>query len=319
MREGVTRVRHLEHVLSVEQFSRDTVEHLFLEARQMAAVVERGGDQRLQTRILATLFFEPSTRTRLSFESAMLRLGGQVISSEMAAVTSSAAKGERIEDTIRIVEYYADAIVLRHSESGAATRAASVASVPILNAGDGSREHPTQALLDLFTIQQELGSIDDLTVAFIGDLRYGRAARSLALLLSLTKNCRVIFATPAGLEMSRDVSDHLGKLGVPVIIDEDVTAAVRNADVVYVTRIQKERFPSVEAYQAVAGAYQFGGDHLAALKERAIVMHPLPRVDEIDPAVDMDARAAYFRQARNGIYLRMALLDAVLGAKPPTA
>jgi aspartate carbamoyltransferase catalytic subunit len=278
----------------------------------MRGIAERGGGQRLAGRLLATLFFEPSTRTRMSFESAMLRLGGQVITAEDAAESSSAAKGETIEDTIRIVESYADLIVIRHPRSGAAEIAASVASVPIINAGDGAREHPTQALLDLFTIQQELGRIDNLTVALVGDLRYGRAPRSLAMLLTRTTGNTIIMVAPPGIGMSPDVLDALRFGGVTTRQEPDLLAAARVADVVYMTRVQKERFPNEAEYLAARGSYRFGPEHLAALRRDAIVMHPLPRVDEIDPSVDADPRAAYFRQARNGVYVRMALLDALL-------
>jgi aspartate carbamoyltransferase catalytic subunit len=235
-----------------------------------------------------------------------------VITAEDAMDSSSAVKGETIEDTIRIVESYADTIVIRHPRSGAAEIAASVASVPIINAGDGAREHPTQALLDLFTIHQELGRIDDLTVALVGDLRYGRAPRSLAMLLTRTSGNTVILVAPPGIGMSPDVLDALRFGGVATHTEADLLAATRVADVVYMTRVQKERFPSEAEYLEARGSYRFGPEHLAALGRNSIIMHPLPRVDEIDPVVDADPRAAYFREARNGVYMRMALLDALL-------
>lgn len=280
----------------------------------MRSIVGMPGDGRLNGRILATLFFEPSTRTRLSFESAMLRLGGQVISAESADITSSAVKGETIEDTVRIVESYADAIVIRHPQGGITDAAAAVASVPILNAGDGAREHPTQALLDLFTISEELGRIDNLTVTLAGDLRYGRAPRSLAMLLTRTEGCRLILSTPPGIEMSDDVLATLTAAGVQHDSEPDLVVAAAQSDVVYVTRVQKERFPTNEEYQQARGSYHFTDLHLAAMKPDSIVMHPLPRVDEIAPNVDADPRAAYFRQARYGVYIRMALLDILLGS-----
>ena len=300
------------HVLGVGQFKREDLGPLFLSAEEMRRTAERGASTRLAGRILATLFYEPSTRTRMSFESAMLRLGGQVITAEDAAESSSAVKGETIADTIRIVESYADAIVIRHPHAGASDIAASVASVPIINAGDGAHEHPTQALLDLFTIHQELGRIDELTVALVGDLRYGRAPRSLALLLTRTRGSRVILTAPDGIGMSNDVLDSLREGGVATDIEPDLLAAARAADVVYMTRVQKERFPTEADYQAASGSYRFGPQHLAAMRGDAIVMHPLPRVDEIDPSVDADPRAVYFRQARNGVFVRMALLDGLL-------
>lgn len=304
-----------QHVLHVDQFERAHLDRLFAHARLMQPLVESPGDGRLRGRILATLFFEPSTRTRLSFESAMLRLGGQVISAESADITSSAVKGETIEDTVRIVESYADAIVIRHPKSGIPDAAAAVASVPVLNAGDGPGEHPTQALLDLFTMSEEVGRIDDLTITLAGDLRYGRAPRSLAMLLTRTTGCRLILSSPPGIEMADDVVATLSAAGVEFEIEPDMIAAAAQSDVIYVTRVQKERFPDEAAYQHARGSYHFTEEHLAAMKPNAIVMHPLPRVDEISSTVDADPRAAYFRQARYGVYIRMAILDILLGNK----
>ncbi len=302
------------HILHVDQFDRTDLSRLFAHARDMRSLVGAPGTGRLHGNVLATLFFEPSTRTRLSFESAMLRLGGQVISAESADITSSAVKGETIEDTVRIVESYADAIVIRHPRGGITDAAAAVASVPILNAGDGAREHPTQALLDLFTISEELGRIDNLTVTLAGDLRYGRAPRSLAMLLTLTTGCRIILSTPPGIEMAEDVVATLTRAGVQYDVEPDLVAAAAQSDVVYVTRVQKERFPDEEAFQKARGSYHFTRKHLDAMKTDSIVMHPLPRVDEIAAEVDSDARAAYFRQARYGVDIRMALLDILLGS-----
>jgi len=310
----VSKLRFPRHILHVDQFDRSQVDRLFAHARAMRSIAAMPGEGRLRGRILATLFFEPSTRTRLSFESAMLRLGGQVISAESADITSSAVKGETIEDTVRIVESYADAIVIRHPQGGITDAAAAVASVPILNAGDGAREHPTQALLDLFTISEELDRIDNLTITLAGDLRYGRAPRSLAMLLTQTDGCHIILTAPQGIEMAEDVVATLEAAGVQYEIEPDMVIAAAQSDVVYVTRVQKERFPSEDAYQQARGSYHFTDLHLAAMKPDSIVMHPLPRVDEIAAAVDADPRAAYFRQARYGVYIRMALLDILLGS-----
>ncbi|MCO5176645.1 MAG: aspartate carbamoyltransferase [Thermomicrobiales bacterium] len=307
------------HILRVDQFSRGDLQELLTHSREMRRIADSGGDDRLKGKILATLFFEPSTRTRLSFESAMLRLGGEVISSESADHTSSAVKGESLEDTIRIVESYADAIAIRHPLAGAAETSASVASVPILNAGDGPREHPTQALLDLYTIYDELHRIDDLTIALVGDLRFGRAPRSLAMLLTRTERCRILLVAPPGIEMSQDVLAYLDAHNVVWEQLHDLEEALPRADVIYMTRVQKERFPSVDAYRRVSGSYRLGEEHLALLRRDAIIMHPLPRVDEIDTIVDADPRAAYFRQARNGVYIRMALLDLMLRSRLRTA
>ena len=303
----------LNHVLSVSQFDRPALDRLFQAADQMQVVAERGGDRRLAGRILATLFFEPSTRTRLSFESAMLRLGGQVISAEMAADTTSAVKGETIEDTTRIVQSYADAIVMRHPMAGVAGRAASVATVPIVNAGDGAREHPSQALLDLYTIQRELGRIDDIAVALVGDLRYGRAPRSLAMLLTRARNVRVLLASPPEIAMSQDVLEELASAGMRFEATAELESVLPDADVVYMTRVQKERFPDEASYRAVEGRYRLAQPHFDSLRADAIIMHPLPRVNEVAPEVDSDPRAAYFRQVKNGLYVRMALLDWLLG------
>lgn len=307
-----------QHILRVDQFDRRDFERIFAHARTMGRVLEQGGDRRLHGKILATLFFEPSTRTRLSFESAMLRLGGQVISSESASETSSAFKGETIEDTVRIVESYADAIVIRHPVAGVPDQAAAVAAVPILNAGDGAHEHPTQALLDLFTLGQELGRIDELTLALVGDLRYGRAPRSLAMALARTRNPRIILVAPDGLAMADDVLSALTEAGVRWET-RDLVDALPDANAVYLTRVQKERFPREAEYRAARGSYSFGHEQLAMMKPDAILMHPLPRVDEISPEVDADPRAAYFRQARYGLWVRMALLDLLLGQSYQTA
>lgn len=305
----------MNHILAVSQFERPSIDELLARSEQMRAVAEAGGDGRLSGKILATIFYEPSTRTRLSFESAMFRLGGQVISAEMAGETSSAAKGETIEDTVRIVQSYAHAIVMRHPQGGAADIAASVADVPIINAGDGAREHPTQALLDIYTIQREMGRVDDLTISLVGDLRYGRAPRSLAMLLTKTRGARVLLVSPPQIGMADDVLAALDDAGLNYQVEPDLATAVSQSDVVYMTRVQKERFPDQASYEAVRGAYQLSFEHMERLPAESVVMHPLPRVDEIDPAIDGDPRAAYFRQAQNGVFVRMALLDMLLGRR----
>lgn len=300
----------LEHVVGVSQFTRPIIEQLFASADQMRAGDDVSGA--LRGRILATLFYEPSTRTRLSFESAMLRLGGQVIATENAREFSSAIKGETVEDTIRIVAGYADAIVIRHYQQGAAERAAAVATVPIINAGDGPGEHPTQALLDLYTIQTELGRIDKLKVALVGDLRYGRAARSLALMLGLTEETELIFVAPEAVAMGNDVRTALQARGVSFRDEPSLGAALGEADVVYQTRIQRERFATLSEYDAVRDVYILDESSLRLLRSDAVILHPLPRVNEITASVDSDPRAAYFRQAHNGVFLRMALLNALI-------
>jgi aspartate carbamoyltransferase catalytic subunit len=302
----------LKHIVAVEQFEREWVLDLFRDADRMKSVSARDG--LLNDRILATLFYEPSTRTRLSFESAMLRLGGQVLSTENALEFSSAIKGESVEDTVRIVAGYADCIVIRHHEQGAAARAATVSPVPIVNGGDGPGEHPTQALLDFYTIHDELNQFDDLTVALVGDLRFGRAVRSLAMMFRMTSNVNLLFVSPDAVPMGDDVRQALNAAGVRYRDEPDLGKALAVADVVYQTRIQRERFATQDEYRAAQGIYILNEESLALLGPKAIIMHPLPRVDEISPAVDADPRAAYFRQARNGVYIRMALLNQLLRA-----
>lgn len=305
-------MRGPRNVLAVRQFDRAQLDSLFARADEMRIIADAGGSNRLSGKILATLFFEPSTRTRLSFESAMTRLGGSVLTAENAIETSSWVKGETIEDTARIVEAYADAIVMRHPQAGVPSRAADVINIPVINAGDGAREHPTQALLDLYTIGHELGRVDDLRIALVGDLKYGRAPRSLALLLIQASGIELIFISPPNVGMGEDVKSELRAKGVRFTEETDLSRVLPDVDVVYQTRIQHERFESEDEYEVARGKYVIDAQAMAALNPDAIVMHPLPRVDEIDPAVDKDPRAAYFRQARNGVYVRMAILDWLL-------
>jgi aspartate carbamoyltransferase catalytic subunit len=282
---------------------------LIEELLEVAAVFERADSDSapLRGKLLATLFYEPSTRTRFSFEAAMYRLGGQVLSAESAAQASSAAKGESLEDAMRIISGYADAIVLRHPEVGAVERAARAAEVPVISAGDGAGHHPTQALLDLYTIKKELGRLDHLRVGLAGDLRNGRTARSLALLLSRFPGNELLMISPRELSMGSDVLEQLK--GARVDETDDFHGAITGLDVLYQTRIQAERFVSRDEYERYRGIYIVTVDLMDRLPEHAIVMHPLPRVGEIDPLVDADPRAAYFRQARNGLWVRMAVLD----------
>jgi aspartate carbamoyltransferase catalytic subunit len=297
---------HPRHILSVADVSRPWLDTLCARA---AAMTRTPAGQPLAGRILATLFYEPSTRTRLSFEAAMLRLGGGVISTENAREFSSAAKGENIEDTTRIVEGYADIIAVRYHERGGAALASAVARVPIINAGDGPGEHPTQALLDWFTLQREFGRVDGLRIALVGDLAYGRAARSLAMLLALARGVSLVFVAPPVTPMGADVKAYLDARDIHWEESTDLRSVVANVDAVYMTRVQKERFGGdLDAYQA-ARIYNFSPDLLAALPAHARVLHPLPRIDEIAPEVDADPRAAYFRQAHNGMLVRMALLE----------
>ncbi|OLB94365.1 MAG: aspartate carbamoyltransferase [Chloroflexi bacterium] len=301
----------LHHVIESQQFSRALLEDLIARADEIKREPQRFIG-RMAGQVMAALFYEPSTRTRLSFEAAMLRLGGQTMGTDNAREFSSAAKGETLEDTIRIVSGYADVIVLRHSEEGAARRAAAVSGVPVINAGDGPGQHPTQALLDLYTIRDELGRIDGVRVALVGDLANGRTVRSLTYLLSKFKDVKVWFVAPPQVAMRDDLKAHLDEHHVPWVETADLDSVLPDVDVVYMTRIQKERFADPEVYNALKGVYRIDGAALARMRKYAILMHPLPRVDEIAPEVDADPRAAYFRQARNGLHIRMALLDRLL-------
>jgi aspartate carbamoyltransferase catalytic subunit len=299
-------------LVSIRQLHREDVEDLFRLADRFARSL--GVDGTLaRGRIMATLFYEPSTRTRLSFESAMTRLGGGVISTENALRMSSAAKGESLPDTVRIVSGYADVIVLRHFEEGSAKVAAQAALVPVVNAGDGPGEHPTQALLDAYTIRRRLGALEGLHVVLVGDMAYGRTAHSLSLLLANWPGVRITFVAPETARAPQTLLAELRERGTEVAETEDLLHAASTADVLYVTRVQKERFPSPEAYRLAQGRYTVDDALLAALPRRSAILHPLPRLSELPEAVDADPRAAYFEQARNGVPVRMAILARTLG------
>ena len=309
---------HLTHIIEAQQFDIDLLSEIFALAEEMEQVVRHYGSNILNRRVMATLFYEPSTRTRLSFESAMRRLGGEVITTESAQEFSSAAKGETLEDTIRIVMGYVDVIVLRHFESGASRRAAEVSEVPILNAGDGAGQHPTQALLDIYTINREIGRLDEISVALVGDLANGRTVRSLCYLLAKYKAPKIYLVAPSLVRMKEDIKDYLRRYGVFFEETEDLYAVASQVDVIYQTRIQRERFGDRTGdYERVRGRYIIDKSILNCMRERAIIMHPLPRVDEIVSEVDCDPRAAYFRQAHNGLYVRMALLKMILSGQVP--
>ncbi|BCJ86042.1 aspartate carbamoyltransferase [Effusibacillus dendaii] len=307
------------HILGAKQFDRSQLEELFAAAQGMEMVTRSGGSHLLNGKVMASLFFEPSTRTRFSFESAMTRLGGHVISTENASQFSSAIKGETLEDSIRVISSYADVIVIRHNEIGAASRAAKVSRVPILNAGDGAGEHPTQALLDLYTIQKELGGIDGISIAMVGDLTYGRTVHSLAYVLANFKDITIYFTAPENTPIPQQVKDYLTAKEVRFYENGNLPEVAAKVDVLYQTRVQKERFPTQAEYEKAAGRYIVNGQLLDRMKQSAIVMHPLPRAGEIVPEVDDDPRAAYFRQAENGVYVRMALLAQAVGVRPPQA
>jgi carbamoyl-phosphate synthase/aspartate carbamoyltransferase/dihydroorotase/carbamoyl-phosphate synthase/aspartate carbamoyltransferase len=302
-----------QDIISVSQFDTKKLDYIFVRAEEMRAMVERvGSTDLLRGHILTCLFYEPSTRTSASFIAAMERLGGSVIPITQGVQFSSVSKGETLADTIRTLEQYSDVIVLRHPEIGSAQVAADYANVPIINAGDGAGEHPTQALLDLFTIQEELGRIDGLKIAMVGDLRYGRTVHSLVRLL-LQYDVSLRFVSPEILRLPLTIMNEVIDAGLAVRETHDVADVIENADVLYVTRVQKERFTDLAQYEEVKDLYEITPELMVKAKPKMIVMHPLPRVGEIHYAVDADPRAAYFRQVKNGMYIRMALLAAVLG------
>lgn len=304
----------LKHVVESQQFDRTLLELVFTTADRMKADLQgtRELAKFLDGKIMASLFYEPSTRTRFSFESAMRRLGGSVITTENAREFSSAAKGESLSDSTRIMNGYADIIVMRHNEAGSASRAAEISSIPIINAGDGAGQHPTQALLDIYTIADAFPGMSGIKIALVGDLRYGRTVRSLSYLLSKYEDIEIIFVSPPVCRMESDIKAYLDKYRVSWREESDLAQVAREVDCVYMTRIQKERFHAAEDYQAAASKYILTSDLVKDMKQEAIIMHPLPRVDEIPENVDSSPQARYFEQAQNGLYIRMALLYLLL-------
>lgn len=299
-------------ILSVNQFNRNDLEYIFDVAHEMREMVARiGSFDLLKGKILANLFYEPSTRTSSSFVAAMERLGGSVISINEVQY-SSVSKGESLPDTVRTLECYADVIVLRHPELGASATAAKYARKPIINAGDGVGEHPTQALLDLYTILEELKTVDGLTVTMLGDLKYGRTVHSLARLLSLF-DVKLNYVSPEILTMPPEIITEISLKGIPQQEYHSLDPILSETDVLYVTRVQKERFGNIEQYNSVKNAFIITPEIMQQAKETMILMHPLPRVGEITIDVDSDPRAAYFRQMEYGLFVRMALLAMVLG------
>ncbi len=337
----------LHHLIESQQFTVPLLMELFDRSRQMERIVERGGTQDYHHRIMAALFYAPSTRTRLSFEAAMHRLGGRVISTEHARAFSSEMEGEQVEDTIRIVAGYSDVIVIRHTDEDGAHRAAAVSAVPVINAGDGNGgQHPTQALLDLYTIYRER-SLDGLSIAFIGELDRGRTARSLAYLLAKFERIRIFFVAPPEMQMRPDILEYLDRHGVRYELASDLDRVIGEVDVVYQTRIRPERFSSPNLQDGALGpailaslvenagienqnsktenvfspyasspplmkSFRIDSSVLRNMKPDALVLHPLPRTVELDQTVDSDPRALYFRQAANGLSVRMALLTMLL-------
>jgi aspartate carbamoyltransferase catalytic subunit len=303
---------HGRDVISIRDLSRPEIESVLEAARRMIPYAEGKKPSRaLEDKIVAMAFFEPSTRTRLSFESAVQRLGGRCITIADPAV-SSVRKGESLYDTVRMLSAYADAIVLRHPNEGSARLAATASDKPVINAGDGAGQHPTQTLLDLATMQEAFGTLTGLRVVLLGDLKYGRTVHSLAYALAVF-GAELVLSSPPSLRLPDEVRDQLEHLGVKIVEEDQLHRAVRDADVLYVTRIQKERFPDEAEYRKVAGSYRIDNSVLAGAKSRLIVLHPLPRAGEIASEVDATPHAAYFRQAFLAVPVRMALLNAILG------
>jgi len=297
----------MKHLVESQQFEPEILNSLFKIADSFLKNNGHKTDD-LEGKIMASLFYEPSTRTRFSFESAMLRLGGNVITTDNAQEFSSAAKGETLEDTIRVVNHYADIIVLRHFEKGASKRAANVSDIPVINAGDGTGQHPTQALLDLYTIRCELKKIDGIKIVFVGDLKNGRTIRSLTYLLGKYKDIEIFFVSPRGLSIGADIKNYLNKHKISFRECNELDGVLSDMDVLYQTRIQKERFDTIEEYNKYKGNYILTMKEVNKMKSKSIIMHPLPRINEIALEVDISPKAVYFKQAKYGLVVRMALL-----------
>ncbi len=306
-----------QHILSAKQFlDRNILMNIFKKAGKFEILDKKGKlPKLLNGKILSCLFYEPSTRTRFSFESAMLKLGGQVISAESAGQFSSAVKGETLQDSIKVVSGYTDIIVLRHPKIDSAKKAAEVSGVPVINAGDGSQEHPTQAILDLYTIFKEQKRLDNFKIAIAGDLLHSRSMHSLIILLCICKNIEIFLVSPKQLRLPKKYVLMLKKSNMKFSQLNNFGSILSQIDILYTNRIQKERFLTPKLYEKVKNAFIFDAKLLKKLKPTAAILNPLPRVNEIKPEVDKDKRAAYFRQAQNGLYVRMALLEMLLTGK----
>lgn len=302
------------HIVKTQDFDLGWLDRFYYKAVEAEESIKSGFPRSfysMSNRIMIELFYQPSTRTRISFAAAMMRMGGQVIWTENAREFSSAAKGETPEDTIRVLDY-ADLVVVRHQDEGTVARMAGMDVTPVINGGDGIGQHPTQALLDVWTIKKELGRLNDLTIGLMGDLKYGRTIHSLVYLLAKYEPRLLFFISPPELPMPGDIIAYLDRHNVSYEIIDDVRTIAGQLDVLYQTRVQKEYFENEADYFRVASRQIVDKSLMNLLPESSIVMHPLPRVGEIDPAIDSDYRAAYFRQARNGLYVRMALINWVL-------
>jgi aspartate carbamoyltransferase catalytic subunit len=303
----------MHHILNISDLTKSDLDYILSVAGNIANHPARYGEV-AKGKILATLFFEPSTRTRLSFESAMLRLGGGVIGFS-DATASSAAKGESSEDTARVVSAYCDVMAVRHPTPFEPHKMAKVATVPVVNAGDGANEHPTQTLTDLVTIRQRFGRLDNLTIGLCGDLKHGRTVHSLIKMMSRYPSNKFVLIAPQSLQMPEEILEMLRKENIAHIVTDNLEKAIAGLDVLYMTRIQKERFADVSEYNRLKGVYVLDREKLTTARRDMVVLHPLPRVDEISTDVDGDERAWYFKQAQFGVYARMALIIALLQLK----
>lgn len=302
------------HILSVKQFDTNFINDLFSLTEKMRQLKANHIPCRaLEGYVLGNLFFEASTRSRMSFASAFLYLGGAV-NSTTGVIFSSISKGESLLDTLNVIPMYCDVLVVRHPELGAVSKAAEFSNIPIINAGDGPGEHPTQALLDLYTVYKEKGRMENLTISMVGDLRFGRTVHSLTRLLCLYKHIKFIFAAPEVVQLPRSILEEVKSKGHTVEITDNYNEAISKADIIYSTRIQRERFEDPDEYKAIDGKYVLSKQKVESFcKPDVTIMHPLPRTNEIDPNLDTMPNAAYFRQAENGLYVRMALFLKVLG------
>ena len=294
-----------KHLISILDLSKPQIDDILELSEQLKSYPD---NDYLKNKVIAACFFEASTRTRLSFESAILRLGGSVIGFSDSNSTSLGKKGETLEDTIRVISQYSDGVIMRHSESGSALRASKVSKVPVINAGDGVNQHPTQTLLDLFTIKETQGRLDNLKIAMVGDLRYGRTVHSLSIALSLYSNIELVFIAPDDLQMPEDVCKYLQEQNIKFSISSNLDDSIKNVDVIYMTRIQIERLSGNEQY----GQYILNKDIVKKTKRTLAILHPLPRREEIDVLVDSLPQAKYFQQAQNGLYVRQAILKRLI-------
>ena len=314
MKKGLIRIFRLKHIISIKDFEREDIEYLLDEASKLENIAKsKEVSEELKGKLLGLMFFEPSTRTKLSFETAMKRLGGECIGFENSG-SSSVSKGESIADTAKMFEGYSDALVIRHELEGVSKFISDIVDVPVINAGDGAGQHPTQTLLDLYTIRNEIGHIDDLKIALIGDLKFGRTVHSLSNALGLFDNVKIYLVSPPELKMPQEVLHDISKTNVEYVEVDNIEEIIDDVDVLYVTRIQKERFGDIDDYLKIKGAYIVNKKMIEG--KDLIVMHPLPRIDEIDANVDNTKYNKYFTQAANAVPVRMAILKTLIENNP---